>query len=224
MIRPLLGIVAGVEGEKRALGRWLVDPRVAIALSGADAGRARQAAADLAGRGARVLVSFGLAGGLDPSLRPGTVIRPKRVSRDGTPADWSVRAANDGVEIERLVEAAAIVATSSEKAALAARAEAQAVDMESAAVAEIAASRGLTAAVLRAIADPAERDLPQAALVATRPDGAVNVPAVLGSLIRRPSEFPALLALGRDAAAGTRSLMRLAKTEIPALLAMAKHT
>jgi adenosylhomocysteine nucleosidase len=61
-------------------------------------------------------------------------------------------------------------------------------------------------AVLRAVADPAERDLPPAALLALDGGGRISFLRVLGSVIRNPGQVPGLLALAGDAAAARRAL------------------
>ena len=66
------GIVCGMVSEARALGRWADDPRIAIAVSGARPGRAE--ARRLVAEGCRALISWGVAGGLDPALVPGEVV------------------------------------------------------------------------------------------------------------------------------------------------------
>lgn len=71
---PLLGIIAGMEAEAAALGRWPEDARIEVAIS---AGRPHHAAAEterLVARGASALLSWGIAGGLDPRLLPGDLL------------------------------------------------------------------------------------------------------------------------------------------------------
>src|SRR5262249_60264974 len=68
-----------------------------------------------------------------------------------------------------------------------------AVDMESPAGAGEAVAAGLPFLVIRAIADPAGRALPAAALAGLAPDGSARPWAVLLSLLRRP---PQLIGLG----------------------------
>ena len=74
-------------------------------------------------------------------------------------------------------------------------------------MARVAARHHLPFAVLRAICDPAERDLPPAALVALDQAGAIGLWRVLVSLARAPQQLPGLLALARDAAAARRALL-----------------
>ena len=99
-----------------------------------------------------------------------------------------------------------VVASAAAKATLFAATGAAAVDLESGAVARVATEHGLPFAVLRAICDPAERDLPPAALIALDRRGAVGVMRVIGSVLAHPGQLAALLALAADAAAARRAL------------------
>ncbi|MEM9724395.1 MAG: hypothetical protein AAF909_02900 [Pseudomonadota bacterium] len=206
--QPVLGVVCGLQSEAAALGAWRRDARIAVEITGARAGAAAAAAERLAARGVSAFVSFGLAGGLDPSLRPGDALRPIAVT-NSLGASIPVAAPLEGVAIARLASADRIIDTPKAKAALAAETGAAAVDMESWEVASVAARRRAPLLVLRAVADPADRALPPAALTATRPDGGVALGAVLGALARSPGQLPDLVRLGRDAASGTETLKRL---------------
>jgi adenosylhomocysteine nucleosidase len=84
---------------------------------------------------------------------------------------------------------------------------AAAVDLESGAVASVAAQHGLPFAVLRTICDPAHRDLPPAALAALDRGGAIGLLRVLASLLARPAQFRGLLALAADTAKARRMLI-----------------
>ena len=63
--------------------------------------------------------------------------------------------------------------------------------------------RNLPLAALRVISDDASHVLPPAALVAMKPDGGIALGRVLGSLLRKPLQVPALI---RTARARTRRL------------------
>jgi adenosylhomocysteine nucleosidase len=60
---------------------------------------------------------------------------------------------------------------------------------------------------VRAVCDPADQDLPLAALVALDTAGAIGLFKVFAALAARPSQLPALLALAGHAAAARRSLV-----------------
>jgi len=178
-----------------------------IAGGGLPAG-ARAAAEALVLHGVSALMSFGLAGGLDPALTPGMLAVPRRViSAAGTWAtDRALTETCGGATAEALFAGETIVATATEKAALHAQTGAAAIDLESGEVAAVAARHGLPFVVVRAICDPAGRDLPPAALAALNSAGVIGLGRVLASLLRAPRQLPLLLALARDASAARRAL------------------
>jgi len=93
-----------------------------------------------------------------------------------------------------------VVATVKGKRELHARTGAAAVDLESAAVAEAASRHALPFAALRAICDPAGRNLPHAALAALDASGRIGAWRVAKAVITHPGELGTLLALASDAA------------------------
>lgn len=185
-----------------------------IAVSGADPQRAEAAARRLLDEGATRLISVGVAGGLDPALRPGAVLIPDQVlcaTGVYTPdADWCARAKAAASEA---VTAAVwgsddLVSTADAKAALFAQHEACAVDMETHRVARAAVDRGALFGVVRTIADPAERALPQAASDVIGADGAPRLGRVLKNLMKRPGDLPGLIKVGQDSATAHKALGR----------------
>ena len=114
-----------------------------------------------------------------------------------------------------------IVAGVGDKARLFAQTGAVAVDMESHVVARIAAAHALGFLAVRAIADPAQRAMPQAALKAVAADGSTKVLSTLMECAKRPSDFPKLLQLGKDSEAALATL----RQELRAILsAVAEHS
>ena len=108
-----------------------------------------------------------------------------------------------------LVSTNAPVVSVQGKRALAQSSGAQAVDMETTAVASIAAERGVPCVVVRAIADPLELALPGVVLAA-RGDRLLVLEIPL-RLVLRPRDLPALRALARSFAAARRSLSSTAR-------------
>jgi adenosylhomocysteine nucleosidase len=201
--------------EARILG----DAGCAVAVGGGTPMGARRMAQRLVDDGAAALISFGLAGGLDPALAPGTLLVPHAVlSQDERfPCDEGLSAALGGERIACLLAGHEVVATAAEKARLWHETGAAAVDLESGAVAEVAVASGLPFAVLRAICDPATRSLPSAAVEALDDQGRIAPLKMAGILARHPGQFIDLVALGLDAArarkalvGGAESLRRLA--------------
>jgi adenosylhomocysteine nucleosidase len=153
-----------------------------------------------------VILSFGLAGGLDPALRPGTIIVPAAVLAGGV----KLAARADllgGATHDLLLAADKIVADADGKRALWCETGACAVDMESGAAAAAAMAEKIPFVVLRAICDPAERSLPPAAMIALDGRGVIMLGRVLGSIVEKPGQIPALIALARDAARARRALL-----------------
>ena len=122
------------------------------------------------------MVSWGLCGGLDPRLRPGDLILGAEVvANDGAVrTDETVTTslarrlfdAGTAVAIERVAAADAPVLTAGAKAELRRATGAAAVDMESLTAGRFALEQRIPFATLRAVADPAERDLPPVVLKA----------------------------------------------------------
>jgi hypothetical protein len=73
-----------------------------------------------------------------------------------------------------------------------------AVDMESAAVAKVCETMRRPFAILRAIADPAERGIPWPALAGLDRHGRTRPLNVIWRLARRPASLPAVIQVGRD--------------------------
>ena len=196
-----LGIVTGLIAEARLarpLGRVL-----------AGGGRPEAAAETLARQGVHGLLSFGLAGGLDPALRAGDIVVAQSVLEgDRLTLTDPHLSARFGVPAGTLLAGSAVAAEAGEKQRLFEQTGALAIDLESGAVARVAARHGLPFAVLRAICDPAGRTLPPAALVALDQTGAIGFLRVLAALARHPRQVPALIALARDAAAARAALQR----------------
>jgi adenosylhomocysteine nucleosidase len=179
-----------------------------VRAGGGDAAGAARAAEALAPQ-VDALVSFGLAGGLDPALPSGALLVPHTVLDRGErfAADAGLAAALGGMTPHTLLGGGTVLATVADKRAVRAETGAAAVDLESAAVARAARRHGRPFAVLRAVCDPADRALPHAALVALDPAGGIVPLRVAAAVLTRPWEIPALLALARDAARARAALL-----------------
>ena len=101
-----------------------------------------------------------------------------------------------------------------EKAACFRRFGAVAVDMESASVAGVAAEEGVPFAALRVIVDTAQDLLPRS-VVAASVSGALNVPRLLGGLLRSPADIVPLIRLARRYTAAARALSGIASCVFP---------
>jgi adenosylhomocysteine nucleosidase len=176
---------------------------------------------ELADRPLRTVVSFGVCGGLDPTLRPGdivlgieVVLDSESVRADPALTQWlERRLISRGERVVRGKVAAvyAPVMTAEDKSALRAATGAVAVDMESFAAGRFAKARGARFAILRAVSDPAERDLPPLVVAAVDPAGGVNVVALIRGLVGSPTQLTGLIAAALDSAAAFRALRRCSR-------------
>ncbi len=69
-----IGVITGLEREASALEIFPYEIRPLIRVSGTRSGRAGEAARALLAEGCDGLLSFGVCGGLNGALKPGTVI------------------------------------------------------------------------------------------------------------------------------------------------------
>jgi adenosylhomocysteine nucleosidase len=155
--------------------------------------------------GADFLLSFGIAGGLDPRLPPGTVIAATAVVGERG-EELGAAAPLPGGMPGLVCGAAGIAASPAAKAALHRATGALCVDLESHVVARLAGRAGVRFGVLRAIADPAGRALPPAALLELRPDGTPALGAVLRSVLGSPRQIPPLIRTALDTRIALRAL------------------
>lgn len=165
-------------------------------------------------RGCPGIISFGVAGGLAPHLRPGTCVVGSAVvsgaERMPISQEWSkklLQTIPDAVS-GALLGVSVPVAHPDEKRALYMKTGAIAVDMESHIVAAVGRMHELPVAAIRVITDPAKRALPTSAVAAMRSNGTTDIGAMLRSVLSRPRELPALLQTALDARAARATLVR----------------
>jgi hypothetical protein len=218
---PRLGVVMGLQAEADCLRRRHDDAAPLTYVSGGSAARARVGAELLRAKGAAGLVSFGLAIGLAPVLRPGDVVVADRVvlpTGEAVPTDPVWRAAL----LERLagsdlnLRVARIVGSDEALTSVGAKRRAfqttfaAALDTESHAVAEVARAAGLPLLVVRAVAEPSEEMRPAIAFAATTEDGQTRSLAVMGLLAKRPWEIPAAWRFTKNGRLALDALRRVA--------------
>jgi adenosylhomocysteine nucleosidase len=227
-----VGVVAALAAEARALGPSMPrggDPPLSelahlgdgalLAVSGIGRLSAEAAARALVEAGASSLMTFGMAGGLDPALKAGSVVLPcEMISADGrrfaASRSWRERVAAEisslrAVTEGNLLTSAQAIDTPAEKTETFRRTGAAAVDMESAAVAEIALHFNLPFIAVRVIVDTAADTLPRAVVNASRA-GQVQISRLIAGLILAPGQIPALIRLSQRYRIATRSLRAIA--------------
>jgi adenosylhomocysteine nucleosidase len=196
-----IGFITGLTAEAALLKNTLF----LVAAGGGTPAGATTAALKLIDQGAETLISFGLAGGLNPHLKSGTLIIPACVNN--APCDEILIAWLGGATCQNLYAGTNIAVTREQKSALFASTGADAIDLESGAVAIAAQAAQIPFACLRAIADPATRTLPPAALIALNNTGEISIRPILASLAGNPLQLPALIALATDAAKARKALV-----------------
>ncbi len=204
-----------VSGLKREAAILAGPGRLAIC---GDASTLRAKLAELTYQPIILVISWGVCGGLDPRLRPGDLILGAEVvsaegrinTDEAVTSSLAQRLIDAGarVAVERVAGVSSPVSTARAKAELRLATGAAAVDMESLIAGRFALERRTPFAILRAVADPADRDLPPLVLSAVDSDGRIKAAAVLGDLVRSPGQFTGLVAAARDGRAAFRALSR----------------
>ena len=224
------GIVAALAAEARALCAALppsgslttLDDGTLLAVSGVGYPAADRAARALLEAGAGGLISFGLAGGLDPALRAGTLVLPDEVcstERPNVPVDaaWRRRLitalpAGQPFVGGKLWTSLTPILDTGAKRRLFAASSAPVVDMEAMAVASAASAAATPFLAVKVIVDTALDTLPRA-VMAIDPAGRVRAARVVVTLLRHPGEIITLIRLAGRYLAAQRMLRGIAAIE-----------
>jgi adenosylhomocysteine nucleosidase len=210
--RPILIVTGLVQEARIAAG-----PGMAVICSSSDPQQLRALLTVFDPTTIRGVISFGVAGGLDPSLKSGDVVVADEVM-SGDNRWLAGFALNDdligrltvglGRRVVRggLAGVEDVVVAQASKTALRNETGAAAVDMESHIAAAYAAESGLPFAALRVISDPADRALPALARNAIKPNGDIDLRMILRGVVRNPRTLRALVSTGIDFNRALRSL------------------
>ena len=191
-----------------------------LAQSGPGPERAAQCARAAVAAGAQALVSWGLAGGLAADVKPGTVVLPRRVIMQrgetfAVAAAWHERltalAAEFSMTFGDLLTVPAALGSPAAKAAAATALAAVAVDMESAAIAAVAAGARVPFVALRVVVDAQGDALPAEAEKWLDARGNTRTAAALGAIVR-PGDWQALWRLAQRYRKANAVLVRLAQS------------
>jgi adenosylhomocysteine nucleosidase len=216
-----IGVIMGLQAEAECL-RWRDEAAAPLTyVTGGSPVRARAGAELLRARGAAGLVSFGLAIGLAPVLRPGDVVVANNVvlpSGNTVPTDPAWRTAllehlagsGLNVRVARIAGSDEALTSAGAKRRAFQTTFAAALDTESHAVAEVAAAAGLPLLVVRAVAEPADEMRPAIAFAAFTEDGQTRSLAIMGRLAKRPWEIPAALRFTKNGRLALDALRRVA--------------
>lgn len=229
-----LGVIAALPTEARCLTGRSVPTRqiiqikeTSLIISGIGDRNAANAAERLISTGINALVSWGTAGALCPELRPGMVFIPETVQHPST-QQYHTQSAWRQQMMQRLakkipaktgsiVQSDSILTGKQHKSDLHHSSQAQAVDMESGAIAAIAHHHKLPFLIIRSIADAHDQSVPSIAIDNIDEYGRVLLRTFLPTLIRKPGEIADLLRLGinfRRACNSLRQVTMLAGTTL----------
>lgn len=209
--RPVLIVTGLVQEARIAAG-----PGMIVICSSSDPAQLRALLATLDASSFRGVISFGVAGGLDPSLKSGDVVVATEVLSGDTRflaglALNEEMIASAALKRRRVVRGGLagveqVIAATACKAALHSETGAAAVDMESHIAAAYATEAGIPFAALRVISDPANRSLPALAKSAIKPNGDIDLRKVLRGVARNPMTLRDLVSTGIDFNRALRSL------------------
>lgn len=199
---PTVGVITGVRNEADALRTVLgAKDSPIIRFSGARSGVAATSVDELLSLGVNGILSFGSAGGLSPDHKPGDLIVGHKVAT-ATGETWQC----DEDWTKNLVELLGVeshtvfgsdgVAGISAKNKIFKESSAAAIDMESHIVASKAAKHGVPFAILRAVVDPDDFEIPSWVLDSVRPNGTVSLLPILSGMCIFPWQIGRLASLG----------------------------
>jgi adenosylhomocysteine nucleosidase len=209
--RPVLIVTGLVQEARIAAG-----PGMTVICSSSDPQQLRALLTVFDPTTIRGVISFGVAGGLDPTLKSGDVVVATEVLAGD--ARWlagltlnedlieSMGLGGRRVVRGRLAGAEEVVAARDVKAALHSETGAAAVDMESHIAADYAAKAGLPFAALRVVSDPAHRALPPLAMAAIKPNGDIDLRKIVRGVVRNPLTLRDLVSTGIDFSRALKSL------------------
>ena len=216
--REIAELVRGWKNESHPKEKIFVYTRGQTVVACAGMGAQRAALATRAalehGPIARIL-SVGWAGALCAEMTAGTVLRPARVIDAVTGEKFSC-AQGSGTLVT-----VAQVADAEAKRVLAARHDANCVDMEAAAVARIAAEQGIAFAAIKAVSDALDVELPPLQAFTTD-DGWFRESAFAVHIAVRPWLWPGVLRMAGNSAHAARNLCRELRSMLQAYEAEAK--
>jgi adenosylhomocysteine nucleosidase len=156
---------------------------VSVHVSGVGRGHAQTAAEQLLREPIpRLVIAAGFCGALVPNLKIGDIVRSPRI-----------------LTVDHLI------ADPAEKRRLAEQHEADAVDMESAAIAEVCREKGVPFLAMRAVSDTADTAL-SPELTRLLSGGNVSPWKATAALVRRPSLLGEFRRLARDTSRAARNL------------------
>ena len=143
---------------------------------------------ELAARPASLVLTCGFAGALNPDLSVGDILFDEDES-----AGLKKKLAELGAKPGGFYCAEKVASTAQEKEVLRNTSNADAVEMESAAIRAICREKKIPSATVRVISDAADEDLPLDFNEVMTPDYRLSMAKLLGKLLREPTKIPKLM-------------------------------
>jgi len=203
-----VGIIVAMASEAKVLknqtSRLLDEIPFAVNIAGPGIEHAKKATEQLLSDGCDFFISWGVSGGLNTSLESGTLVISREVA---SPSEQTVQFTDDlGEKISnqlmtlnphlgRIVSTKKPVISLTEKSKLRAVSQADAVDMESIAIAKIAKKNNCGFLSIRSIVDSANFEIPSSALAGMDSVGYLVILKVIRRLACRPKELKDLIRL-----------------------------
>lgn len=207
---PRLCIITGLQREANCLEIPGTGNDYEVLQAGTDVNRILPLIKQRISNGCRGIVSFGVAGALNPDLNPGDLVLANQIiGPEGETVSvddcWlkllEHRLSRSTVphthRTAPLFGSPKIVTSASEKGEIFRITGADAVDMESYPLAQLCRDSATRFVAIRAIADTATHTLPTAAQHAIGDSGQILISRVLWELVKHPLQLPQLLALSK---------------------------
>ena len=222
-----LGIVAALPDEAKCLHNNKLDvatpveiqKNIFLCLSGIGYESAYSASKLLLGLNIDALISWGVAGAIDSSLTSGDLIISKSIinnDKNYKATDNWIKRISDSCKDEAYKIVDGDIASSKEMCASVAdkkllfkKTSALAVDMESAAIAELAKNNNIDFIALRTIADTAETNIPEAVIKHTDNLGKPKLNLFILSCILKPAQIREIFILAKSYQKSLKTLRKL---------------
>jgi len=217
-----LYIITATKREGKILDK-IVDPE-RVCVSGVGSKNAEEATEYVISKGAKLIISFGTACGLNPSLRKGTIIIPDSI-RNVEGEKIQVNNINEvlkGLKISKIkignhISVEDVLLEPEEKIALFRRTGCISADMESFFIAKRCMYAGVSFLCIRAISDTAYMKLPNWLKNSIDNSGNLNVVFFLKGLLKNLSDIKDLILLTDGFIKAKRSLRYVMRRICPSL-------
>lgn len=213
----MIGIISALPFE----GRFLTAHGFLVHVSGVGAECAAHGARYLIDQGAKALISWGIAGGLEPTLRTGCIVIPDKIidlkSNVYTTDEYLKKQIKQKLQLHLpsyhgpLLQTDQVITSVQEKKNLFKKYQAHAIDMESAAIAGAAKEANLSFTAIRVIIDSAHMSLPHWLPHSFNDKNKLHAGRFISGMCRYPLTWHALMKLVFNSIAARRSLKKAAQ-------------